>query len=59
MWKPCYRRLLRRGTFLAGGAVLLQAVGCSTDLQLIFGQVTQAILSQFIGGLVSGSFNLT
>lgn len=44
---------------LLSGAVLLQAAGCSTDLQLIFGQVTQAILSQFIGGLVSGSFNLT
>ncbi len=59
MWKPCYHRLLRRGTCLVAGAILLQAAGCNPDVQLIFGQVTQAILNQFIGGLVSGSFNLT
>lgn len=51
-----YRVLVRRSLPLLSAGILLQAGGC--DPGALVAQTAQAILTQLIGGIVFGAFNL-
>ena len=51
-----YRVLVRRSLPLLAAGVLLQTGGC--DPGALVAQTGQAIISQLIGGVVFGAFNL-
>jgi len=50
------RVLVRRSLPLLSAGILLQASGC--DPGNLAAQTAQAILTQFVGGIVFGAFNL-